>query len=326
MSSPRRSSLALTLVGAALLFGAAPAAAASGSGGSVSIDDGAVVWTGADGGQTLSYAFSDDARTGDPIVVFQGGPSLDLAITDEARREYGCAPQGGLAFLVSCFLHSAGTRIVGGSGPDTLTPMARSAPNFPVVLDGGAGRDRIDGTDSADRIDARDGDVDRVDCGGGQDAVFADSSDVIAESCEDTHRVTGPPATSPAPTSPLALVPPPIATTPPVIESRPSTPMPGTPPPTTTAPPAPAPQPTSPFSTKAPARCVVPRLTGLTLAAAKRRLRAAGCAVGRTRPRHPGKRWIVKTQRAQPGKALASRAKVSLALHPRPASRRAPAR
>ncbi len=57
--------------------------------------------------------------------------------------------------------------------------------------------------------------------------------------------------------------------------------------------------------------CLVPKLAGKGLRAAKRRLRRAGCAVGRVRGRRsPGAR-IVK-QRPKPGRALASGARVAL--------------
>jgi hypothetical protein len=74
-------------------------------------------------------------------------------------------------------------RIAGGPGGDTLT--------------GGPGRDAIsgDGQQSAgfgsDTIEARDGEVDTVDCGPGSDRVVADSDDVVAGDCETVERPDG---------------------------------------------------------------------------------------------------------------------------------------
>jgi Ca2+-binding RTX toxin-like protein len=78
-----------------------------------------------------------------------------------------------------------------------------------------------------DRIDARDGEVDSIDCGAGDDSVTADANDVVAPDCENVARGGGP---------------------------------------------SPDPQP-SPQG----AGCVVPKVKNLKLAAAKKKLRKAGC-------------------------------------------------
>ncbi len=68
-------------------------------------------------------------------------------------------------------------------------------------------------------------------------------------------------------------------------------------------------------------RCVVPRLRGLSGAAAERRLLAARCALGKVtvsrRYRH-ARRLVVLAQGAKPGTRLAPGAKVALTLKPAP--------
>lgn len=84
-------------------------------------------------------------------------------------------------------------RVEGGFGHDTLT--------------GGPGRDEIHGDSTAaqcggngqscvlpfgnDVVQARDGEVDQIDCGAGQDRVVADAADVVAADCETVERPGG---------------------------------------------------------------------------------------------------------------------------------------
>jgi hypothetical protein len=120
----------------------------------------------------------------------------------------------------------------GGAGDDQL----RTA-DGPDTLDGGTGADYLDGgygddhitggagTDvihgdiaggdcgggiygycklpyGNDTIDARDGEVDSIDCGAGTDTVLADADDVVAPDCETVQRGSAP-STGPAgPTTP----------------------------------------------------------------------------------------------------------------------------
>lgn len=65
-------------------------------------------------------------------------------------------------------------RLVGGNGADTIT--------------GGRGSDVLVGNAGDDRIDARDGDPDRVECGPGNDVVLADQYDQIGDTCESVSR------------------------------------------------------------------------------------------------------------------------------------------
>jgi len=56
------------------------------------------------------------------------------------------------------------------------------------VISGTQAGDTIQGGDGNDRISEVDGAVDRVDCGPGNDVVFADADDHVAASCEDVRR------------------------------------------------------------------------------------------------------------------------------------------
>lgn len=74
--------------------------------------------------------------------------------------------------------------------------------------------------------------------------------------------------------------------------------------------------------------CTVPKLTGLTLAAAQRALTAAGCTLGKVTSRRPGARrrhlhrprakLLVASQSAAPGTTLSAGAAVSVTLAPAP--------
>ncbi len=88
-------------------------------------------------------------------------------------------------------------RLTGGGGRDVLQGLGGAD-----TLDGGDGADRLEGGDGADalsggagldlfvggeggdRVDARDGSRDGVDCGGGTDSVTADRRDRVARDCE----------------------------------------------------------------------------------------------------------------------------------------------
>jgi hypothetical protein len=63
-------------------------------------------------------------------------------------------------------------------------------------------------------------------------------------------------------------------------------------------------------------RCVVPRLAGLTLSRAKRKLAAAHCRLGRVTRRH-GRRLVVIRQKLRPRSRRAAGTRVALVLGPR---------
>jgi hypothetical protein len=86
--------------------------------------------------------------------------------------------------------------------------------------------------------------------------------------------------------------------------------------------PAPAPPGVGPPTVKPPPvvkRCVVPRLTGKTLTAAKKSLNSAKCALGKvTRPRKKTRATLIVTKQTKAGTKLSATGKVSLTLGRKP--------
>lgn len=70
--------------------------------------------------------------------------------------------------------------LAGGDGNDDLT--------------GGSGTDTVGGGAGDDVIDVFDGVRDNVNCGDGNDVVFADALDVVSSNCENVSRAARPPA------------------------------------------------------------------------------------------------------------------------------------
>jgi Ca2+-binding RTX toxin-like protein len=118
---------------------------------------------------------------------------------------------------------AAASRLVGSPGPDLLTGF-----DFDDVIEAGAGDDQVIGSygndtinpgagrdtvnaDTAtacnffecrppygnDTVDARDGEVDQITCGVGEDRVLADAADVVAADCETVQRASAPDAGKP---------------------------------------------------------------------------------------------------------------------------------
>ena len=81
---------------------------------------------------------------------------------------------------------SGGTATIIGSGGANQLSMADGGGK----LTGGGGSDRLLGGPAADTIDAVDGYVDRIDCGGGTDTVTGDQRDQVASNCENVTRQT----------------------------------------------------------------------------------------------------------------------------------------
>ena len=100
-------------------------------------------------------------------------------------------------------------RLLGADGPDVVDGGAGAD-----YVDGGFGDDKITGGPGADRIfgdraggdcgplwckypygndviQARDGEVDQITCGAGEDSVVADANDVVAPDCEKVDRAGG---------------------------------------------------------------------------------------------------------------------------------------
>jgi hypothetical protein len=126
--------------------------------------------------------------SGYPTVVCDGVTRFDVATLDQND-------------LVSV-LSALPTRIDAGDGDDFVTGGAG-----PDTVDGGAGADDIATGGGDDRIAARDGSVDTIDCGAGDDRADADAFDVVKNCETDPVPVTGEAATA-SPRSSSAAPPP----------------------------------------------------------------------------------------------------------------------
>ena len=126
----------------------------------------------------------DDLSGGDgeDAVLYSGSTPVDASL--DATRNDGAAGEND-------FIKDDVEDLYGGDGNDKLTGNARAN-----TLDGGAGDDRISGGggtdvlaggDGDDVIDARDGAVDRVECGPGNDTASVDITDVVVD-CEQVAK------------------------------------------------------------------------------------------------------------------------------------------
>jgi Ca2+-binding RTX toxin-like protein len=224
----------------------------------------------------------DDVRGVERVIIDEGG-----ALTGTDAPEHLEAGQTVRA-----------VRMAGGGGNDELV-----AGGGADTVDGGSGDDFIDagfGNDTitpgpgrdtvyADRqggdcgpvwctlpygndtVDLRDGEADSVDCGWGQDTVYADAIDTVAPNCETVIRSGSGSGAG--------------GTTTPAGNTGKSTP--GAHPPTR--------------------RCVVPRVTGLRVSVARRRVAAAGC-----RSKTVGHGKTVRRQSIKHGKSVARGTRVTL--------------
>ena len=236
------------------------------------VDPAADVIDGGPGVDTIDTDWSDPTDPAPPLVNVTLGGGADDGRPGEGDDVHG---------VEQLHVYSAGT-YVGSDGPDDINVFQVDKPSTlrggagddsldasdgADTLDGGAGNDVVDGgfgddhisggpgTDTIhgdtpegecgvvycklpfgnDTIDARDGQVDSIDCGVGQDTVVADPNDVVAGDCETVDRGTG--GGGGGGSTDDGSNPPPAAT------------------------------------------CVVPKLRGLKLAAAKKKVATAGCKV-----------------------------------------------
>lgn len=87
---------------------------------------------------------------------------------------------------------STSNLLFGGEGDDTISGGAAGDALFGDdgndVLDGGSGRDFLSGGFGDDTIRAVDGEADVIDCGFGNDTVYADTIDTVSPSCEHVVR------------------------------------------------------------------------------------------------------------------------------------------
>jgi Ca2+-binding RTX toxin-like protein len=172
----------------------------------------------------------------------------------------------------------------GGAGRDFVAgdtgPFAGSLPpsSGNDVLNGGTGADAIYGESGNDEITSRDDSADNVSCGSETDSVVADPLDETQE-CETVDRGT-------------PSLPPPPPPSPPVIQP-PVTPPPPPPPPTQSRP-------------RGQPRCVVPNVTGKTVAQARTLLSTRRCRLGRVARAYSrkAKRGKVIFQSRRPGLRL----------------------
>jgi hypothetical protein len=124
------------------------------------------VLDGGDGADCLDGVFDDDIVKGgadsDRVVGYSGNDAL--------------RGQGGKDFLKG---GDGRDRLTGGAGEDKLRGTGDRD-----KLRGGAGKDVFKGDDGADKLDAVDGERDRVSCGAGDDKATVDPVDKVSQSCE----------------------------------------------------------------------------------------------------------------------------------------------
>ena len=142
--------------------------------------------SGGDGDDELDGGPGADALSGNQgtdVVSYSGGLPVDVSI-DGVANDGVAGERDNVALDVE--------DLYGGAGDDRLTgsPAANT-------IDGGLGSDRITGGPGADAlfggdgddvIDARDGEVDRVECGAGNDTVSMDLDDVVSADCENRSK------------------------------------------------------------------------------------------------------------------------------------------
>jgi Ca2+-binding RTX toxin-like protein len=129
----------------------------------------------ADGGPGDDDIFG---HVGGNTVMATGGRGSDLVASNRPSSSLS----GGRGDDDLLLLGIAEGTLRGGSGRDVL--LVRTTLPGSHTLDGGSGNDTIDVSG--------DGASDMVDCGSGDDVVYADPEDVIAADCE--RRLPGPPA------------------------------------------------------------------------------------------------------------------------------------
>lgn len=120
----------------------------------------------------------------DSIVTWGNGDSVIRGLDGDDRIETGSKKEeiDGGAGADSIVAGSGDDRITGGPGADT------------ILADGGTiycGYYTCQAPFGNDHVFVRDGEVDSVDCGVGQDVVEADANDVVASNCEDVRRSGG---------------------------------------------------------------------------------------------------------------------------------------
>jgi Ca2+-binding RTX toxin-like protein len=281
--------------------------------------------SGGDGNDTMN---GDGYNTGHSADVIDGGPGIDkvesewtdpsdsaqplLNVTLAGGADDGQPGEGDDVRGVEQLFVNAGGTYVGTDGPEKIWIHQVNQPSTvrggggdddidasdgTDDIDGGAGRDILDGGFGDDHIvggpgqdqihgdtpegecgvvycklpfgndtiEARDGEVDSIDCGVGQDRVVADANDVVSSDCETVERGGA------------------------AVDNGPN-------------------------GTNGAGACVVPKVKGLKLAAAKRKLTQAGCAVKVKKAKSRAARGRVVKVSRKPGARLARGAKVTITV------------
>ena len=150
------------------LYGRAGNDAINGLGGNDELDggDGADALSGGDGNDAVSYSGATGVTVTIDGVANDGLPGEGDNVARDVEDVFGSDGDDKLK-------GSAGANTIdGGIGGD--------------VIDGGTGRDAIYGQEGDDIITARDGRVDRIDCGPGKDRAVIDRSDTTV-GCENVE-------------------------------------------------------------------------------------------------------------------------------------------
>jgi hypothetical protein len=132
-----------------------------------------------DGADVLDGGLGSDVYTGGPgtgdVVSYAShSASQPVTATLDGLQNDGCAACG-----ENDRIGADVEGLTGGAGNDTLT----GGPGDDTI-DGGPGADVQNGGPGNDSFVARDGSVDRIDCGGGADGGSADTYDAVGSDCE----------------------------------------------------------------------------------------------------------------------------------------------
>jgi hypothetical protein len=164
---------------------------------SVTLDGAANDGASGEGDNVTGVESVDFERTGN----FRGDDGANSVVVTEIAGAGTFEGLGGADRLTAG--DASGDRIDGGAGDDELQGGFGDD-----TVTGGPGRDRIASDRPArcnevhcdvtggygnDRVEARDGEVDSVECGPGEDTVIADAADTVAPNCENVQRSAGPP-------------------------------------------------------------------------------------------------------------------------------------
>ncbi len=140
-----------------------------------------------DGDQEIKFGV--DLGGGSDVFTIRGGEGPDRFLQS---REWGdLTPDADHDTILRGV-----ERIVidGRGGGDQLRAWGAGAA---ITVRGGAGTDDLLGNEGDDTIDARDGEIDTVQCGNGNDTVLADAADTVAGDCENVDRGGGTPPSRP---------------------------------------------------------------------------------------------------------------------------------